>query len=141
MEGFFSTKIRNFKFWKMPELLNFTIPEGWYFLNCDNTELKRSPKIFFFCFRTAWLGDGGLTLWCYDDLILRIMYLILYYLSICVHVLASCTKFIGSVQTSILFCMFVLDNLSGTYDEIWYWYVKKIFFWDWKIIIMKMLSF
>jgi len=29
----------------MPKLLNLRYPEGWYFENCDNTELKRSSKI------------------------------------------------------------------------------------------------
>jgi len=31
----------------MPKLLNFRFPEGWYFFNFENTELKRSSKIFF----------------------------------------------------------------------------------------------
>jgi len=44
----------------MPELLNFSFPAGWYFLNCDNTELKRSSKSTFFCFRTASLEGKGL---------------------------------------------------------------------------------
>jgi len=44
----FSIKMHNFKLWKMPELFNLRFPEGWYFLNCDSTELKRSSKIFFF---------------------------------------------------------------------------------------------
>jgi len=30
---------------KMSKLLNFMILEGWNYLNCDNTELKRSSKI------------------------------------------------------------------------------------------------
>jgi len=33
---------------------------GDIFLNCGNTELKRSSKIFFFCFRTASLDGSGL---------------------------------------------------------------------------------
>ena len=43
----FPTKVRNFKLWKMAKLLNFRFPEGRYFLNCDDTELKRSSKINF----------------------------------------------------------------------------------------------
>ena len=43
----------------MPKLLHFRFPEGRYFLNCDNTELKRSSN-FFFCFWRASLGGGGL---------------------------------------------------------------------------------
>jgi len=32
----------------MPKILNFNrFPDGLYFLNFDNTELKRSSKIFF----------------------------------------------------------------------------------------------
>jgi len=42
-----TTKIRNFRLWKMPKLLNFRFLEVWYFLNCDNEELKRSSKINF----------------------------------------------------------------------------------------------
>jgi len=56
----FFIKIRNFKLWKMPKQLNLRFPEGGYFLNCDNTELKRSSKIFFLCCRTASLGGRGL---------------------------------------------------------------------------------
>jgi len=41
----------------MHKLLNFRFPEVCYFLNCDNTEVKRS-KIFFFCFRAASLGGS-----------------------------------------------------------------------------------
>ena len=45
----------------MPKLLNFRFPEGVYFLNCNNTELKRSSKIIrILCFRTASLGGSGL---------------------------------------------------------------------------------
>jgi len=36
-------------------------PERWYFLNCDNIELKRTSN-FFFCFQTASLGGSALTL-------------------------------------------------------------------------------
>jgi len=36
----FSTKIRNFKLWKMPKLVDFRFLEGGYFLNFYNTELK-----------------------------------------------------------------------------------------------------
>jgi len=43
----FPNKLRNFKLWKMPKLLNFRFPEGLYFLICDNTELKKSSKIIF----------------------------------------------------------------------------------------------
>jgi len=46
LKGFFPVKIRNFKLLKMPKLLNLRFPEGWYFLNCDNTERKRSSKTF-----------------------------------------------------------------------------------------------
>jgi len=43
-----SVKNMNFlSFEKMPKSLNFKFSEGWYFLNCDNTELKRSSTIFF----------------------------------------------------------------------------------------------
>jgi len=35
----FLNKLRNFKLWKMPKLLNFRFSEWWYFWNCDNTEL------------------------------------------------------------------------------------------------------
>jgi len=45
----------------MSILLNFRFPGGWYFWNCDNTELKISSKIFFFYFQTALLGGSGLT--------------------------------------------------------------------------------
>ena len=31
----------------MPKLLNFRFPEGRYFLNFDNTELKKSSKLNF----------------------------------------------------------------------------------------------
>jgi len=44
IEIIFSIQIRNFKLWEMPKLSSFRFPEGQYFLNCDNTELKRSPK-------------------------------------------------------------------------------------------------
>jgi len=43
--GIFSFTVRNFKLWKMPQLLNFGFPEGWYFFKCDNTKLKTSSKI------------------------------------------------------------------------------------------------
>jgi len=43
----FTIKVRSFKLWKRPKLSNFRFPEGWYFLNCDSTELKRSCTIFF----------------------------------------------------------------------------------------------
>jgi len=43
----FPNKFRNLKLWKKPKLLNFRLPEGRYFLNCDNTELKRSSEINF----------------------------------------------------------------------------------------------
>jgi len=42
----------------MSKLLSFKFPEGWFFLNCYNTEFKRSP-IFFFV-RRASLGGSGL---------------------------------------------------------------------------------
>jgi len=44
----------------MPKLLDFKFPEGLYFLNRNYTELRRSSKIFFFCFRTALAGGSGL---------------------------------------------------------------------------------
>jgi len=31
----------------MPKFINFRFPEGWYFLHCDSTELKRFSKIIF----------------------------------------------------------------------------------------------
>jgi len=43
----FPTEVGNFKLLKMPKLLNFRFPEGRYFLNCDNAELKISSKINF----------------------------------------------------------------------------------------------
>jgi len=43
----FSTKARNLKLWKMAKLLNYGFQEGWYFLNYNSNELKRSSKIFF----------------------------------------------------------------------------------------------
>jgi len=46
----------------MPELFNFRFPEGWYFLNWDNTELKKSSKIIYFCLQPASLGGSGLSL-------------------------------------------------------------------------------
>jgi len=61
LEGFFSIKIRNFKLLKMPKLINFRFAEGLYFSNYDKTELIRSSKIFFLCFRTASLGGSGLS--------------------------------------------------------------------------------
>ena len=43
----------------MPKLLNFKFPKGWYFLNCNNTELKRSSKInFSFSERHSWAVVG-----------------------------------------------------------------------------------
>ena len=55
----FSTKIRNFKLFKMPKLPNFTFPEGCHFLNCDDAELKGSSKIFFsFSERLHWAVVG-----------------------------------------------------------------------------------
>jgi len=52
--------VRNFKLRKMLKWLNFRFWQGWCSLKCDNTELKRSTKIIFFCFRTVWLGGKGL---------------------------------------------------------------------------------
>ena len=49
----------------MSKLLNFRFPEGWYFLNCDNTEVETSI-IFFFCLRTASLGGWGLINYCLE---------------------------------------------------------------------------
>ena len=59
MEGVF-IKVRNFEVRKMPKLLNFTFPDGRYFLNFDTTKLKRFSKTFFFYLRTASLGGSGL---------------------------------------------------------------------------------
>jgi len=43
----------------MPKSLNFRCSEGWYFLNCDNTELKRSSKInFSVCKQHRWAEVG-----------------------------------------------------------------------------------
>jgi len=42
-----SIKIRNFKLRKMPKLIKFRLPEGQYFLNYENNELKRYSKIIF----------------------------------------------------------------------------------------------
>ena len=58
----FSTKIRSFKFWKMPKLLNLRFPEGWYFLNCENTEMKRSSTINVSVYERHRWAVGGLTL-------------------------------------------------------------------------------
>jgi len=59
IEKMFSIKIRNFKLWKMPKLFNFRFPEGRYFLNCDNTELKRSSKMnFSIAERHRWVEAG-----------------------------------------------------------------------------------
>jgi len=55
----FPIELRYFKLWKMPKLLNIRFPEGWYFLNFDNTELKRSSETNL-CFRTASLSGSGL---------------------------------------------------------------------------------
>jgi len=55
----FPIKLRNFKLRKMPKLLNFRFPNGWYFLNCDSTKLKRS-SVFFMCPNGS-AGRSGLT--------------------------------------------------------------------------------
>jgi len=47
IERIVSIKILNFKLREMSKLLNLRLPEGRYFLKCDNTELKRPSKIFF----------------------------------------------------------------------------------------------
>ena len=58
----FPIKLRNFKLREMPKLLNFRFPEGRYFLNCDNTELKRSSGIIFsFAERHRWEVVGYLS--------------------------------------------------------------------------------
>jgi len=44
----------------VPKLLNIKFPEGRYILNCDNTELKRFPKIFFSISVMVSLGVSGL---------------------------------------------------------------------------------
>ena len=46
-EEFYKTTIRNFQLWKTPKLLPSRFPEGKYFLNCDNAELKKSPEVNF----------------------------------------------------------------------------------------------
>ena len=43
----FSIEIQKCKLLKMPKLIYFRFPEGWYFLNCDNTELKNPLNQFF----------------------------------------------------------------------------------------------
>jgi len=40
----------------MPKLLNFRLPAGLYFLNCDIIELKRSSKLIFFLFPYGIVG-------------------------------------------------------------------------------------
>jgi len=55
----FPFKLRNFKLWKMPKLLNLRFSEAWYFLNCENNELENSSKIFFSVSeRHRWAGVG-----------------------------------------------------------------------------------
>ena len=45
----------------MPKLLNFRFWDGWYSLNCKNTEQNRSFKIFFSVFEQCLsLGNSGL---------------------------------------------------------------------------------
>jgi len=59
----FPIKMRNFKFWKMPKLLNFSFPKWWYFLKCGNTELKTSSKIIFYVFeKHRWAVVGQVRL-------------------------------------------------------------------------------
>jgi len=56
-----SIKIRNFKLWKRRKLINIRLPEGWYFFNSDNKELKRSSKTFFSVSeRYVWAVGGWL---------------------------------------------------------------------------------
>jgi len=44
----------------VPKLINFRFPEGWYFLNDDNTEPKRSSNIFFSVYeRHRWAVDSN----------------------------------------------------------------------------------
>ena len=43
----FSHKNTQYEVSKMLKSLNFRFSEGRYFLNCDNTELKRSSKVHF----------------------------------------------------------------------------------------------
>jgi len=55
----FSFSMRNFKLWKMPKLLNSRFLKGRYFLNCDDTELKRFSKInVSVCERHRWAVGG-----------------------------------------------------------------------------------
>jgi len=43
----------------MPKYLNFGFPEGLYFFNCNNTELKKSSKInFYVAERHRWAVAG-----------------------------------------------------------------------------------
>ena len=55
----FSTKIRNFKLWKMTKLINFRFPEGWYFFKSWQYWTEKILSDEFFCFRTASLGGSG----------------------------------------------------------------------------------
>jgi len=48
IRGISPTKVRNFRLREMPKLLNLRLPEGRYFLNCDNIEPKRSCNLFIF---------------------------------------------------------------------------------------------
>jgi len=45
----------------MPKLFIIRFPGGDIFLIVNNTELKKSSKIFSFCFGTASLGGSGLS--------------------------------------------------------------------------------
>ena len=47
IQRIFPIKLRYLKLRKMPKLLNFRFPEGLYFFNFDNPELKRPSKINF----------------------------------------------------------------------------------------------
>ena len=43
----FSIEIRNMKLWKMPKLLNFTFPEGWFFFIVTMLNWKDPPNSIF----------------------------------------------------------------------------------------------
>jgi len=58
---FFSLKHAILSFGKCLNNLILGFQGDDIFLHCDKTKLKRSSKIFFFCFRAASLGGSGLT--------------------------------------------------------------------------------
>jgi len=60
LKGFFQLKYAILSFGKSPNNYFSGFQKGDIFLNTDNTELKRSSKLQFFCCQTASLGSGGL---------------------------------------------------------------------------------